>query len=110
MDKADRRAAIAAYKERPPAWGVFAVRCGGAGPWVGASRHLDTQENSIAFALRIGGYRNRVLQAAWSEAGAEAFHFEVLEQLPADTPAFRRTNLLKERLAAWREQLDAPVL
>src|SRR5262249_18716115 len=35
MDREDRRAAIAAYKERKPAWGVYAVICTATGEvWV----------------------------------------------------------------------------
>lgn len=62
MDKSARRAAVAAYKERKPEWGVFAVRCLATGQaWVGESRHLDTQQNGLWFALRHGSspYRRR---------------------------------------------------
>jgi hypothetical protein len=108
MDKAGRRAATAAYKERPPAWGVYVVRCTATGvQWVGMSRHLDTQQNSLWFALRMGGHMNRALQEAWAQSGEAAFVYEVLHQLPPDTPNFRRTDLLKQQAQAWREKLTA---
>lgn len=108
MDKAQRRAAVADYKERPMAWGVYAIRCLASGRrWVGASRHLDTQRNGLWFALRQGSAMNKAVQAVWNDSGSEGLAFEELERLPADTPTFSRMNLLKERTAAWRESLNA---
>jgi hypothetical protein len=108
MDKAARRAASAAYKERPPAWGVYAVRCTATGGvWVGSSRHLDTQQNSLWFGLRMGGCLNKALQSAWAQEGEGAFTFVVLHRLPADTSELRRGDLLKQQSAAFREALGA---
>jgi hypothetical protein len=108
MDRAARRAAITAYKERPLDWGVFAVRCQATGVvWVGESRRLASHQNAIWFTLRTGGCRNRGLQAAWVEAGEAAFSFEKLEQLPTDTPTFSRADLLKGRADDWRAALNA---
>jgi hypothetical protein len=108
MDKSARRAAVAAYKERKPEWGVFAVRCLATGQaWVGESRHLDTQQNGLWFALRHGSSPYRALQAAWTAAGEGGFVFEALERLPGDTPAHRRVDLLKARAEAWRAALGA---
>jgi hypothetical protein len=111
MDKAGRRAARAAYKERPLAWGVFAVRCTADDRlWIGSSRHLDTQQNGLWFALRMGSCMNKALQSAWAQAGENAFAFEVLYQMPSDTPGFRRVDLLKQQTGAWREALAAPAI
>jgi hypothetical protein len=111
MNKAERRAASAAYKERPPAWGVYAVRCAATGAaWVGASRHLDTQQNSLWFALRMGGCLNKALQSAWAKEGEGAFSFEVLHRLPADTSELRRGDLLKQHSAAFRTALGAAAI
>ena len=111
MDKAARRAASAAYKERPPAWGVYAIRCAASGRvWVGRSRHLDTQQNSLWFALRMGGCVSKGLQAAWNESGEDAFTFEELARLPADTSVLRRDDLLKQQVASFRESLDAGLI
>lgn len=111
MDKQERRAAVAAYKERKPEWGVFTVRCTATGEaWVGSSRHLDTQRNGLWFQLRHGGYPNRALQSAWTAHGDAAFVFEPLERLDDDTPEVSRMRLLKERAQAWREALGAPAI
>ena len=108
MDKADKRAAINAYKERPLDWGVFAIRCSASGQvWIGGSRNLTTQQNGLWFALRMGGNTHRAVQTAWTEHGEASFSFEPLERLPADTPVFARVNLLKERQAHWRGVLGA---
>jgi hypothetical protein len=41
MDRQDRKAAVATYKERKAAHGVYAVICRATGEaWVGCSRHV----------------------------------------------------------------------
>jgi hypothetical protein len=105
----DRKAAIAAYKERKTRAGIFAVRCQAADlVWVGESRHIDTQQNGLWFSLKHGNYPNRALQAAWAAHGADAFGFEILECLPDEelTP-YLQGKALKERGQAWREHLAA---
>ena len=65
MDRAGKRAAISAYKERKSAAGVFAVRCeASAEAWVGGTPTLDTVQTRIWFSLRhgssrIGAYKRR---------------------------------------------------
>ena len=104
----DRKAAIAAYKERKIPVGLFAVRCSTTDQvWVGRSRHLDTQQNGLWFSLRHGSGLNRDLQAAWDAHGEAAFAFEELERLPDETLPYGRQAKLKERLAFWKAALDA---
>ncbi len=104
----DRKAAIAAYKERKTPSGIFAVRCSATGQvWVGRSQHLDTQQNGLWFSLRLGSGMNRDLQAAWNAYGEAAFIFEELERLPDETLSYVRQAKLKERLAYWKAKLDA---
>ncbi|MBQ1543945.1 hypothetical protein C5708_10035 [Caulobacter sp. CCUG 60055] len=108
MDGADRKAAIAAYKERKTAAGVFVIRCLASGEqWVGESTHLDTQQNGLWFALRHGGGLNPGLKAAWRAHGEAAFVFEALERLPEDVPAYLRRGRLRELGDAWRTRLGA---
>jgi hypothetical protein len=53
MDRQQRKEAIAAYKERKPAWGVYVVICTATGEgWVGRSSHVDNHRNGLWFALR----------------------------------------------------------
>lgn len=108
MTSSTRKAQIAAYKERPTLAGVFAVICEATGQvWVGQSRHIDTQQNGLWFALRQGSCPYRTLQAAWKTHGADAFRFEVLDRLPEDLSELRRKDELAKRAALWRVRLEA---
>ncbi|SHJ87625.1 hypothetical protein SAMN02745194_03615 [Roseomonas rosea] len=111
MDRSARKAAIAAYKERKPAHGVFAVICTATGQaWVGQSRHLDTQRNSLWFTLKHGSSPHAVLQAAWNRHGEAGFRFEELERLRDDFPALTRSSELKSRQSLWVARLQALAL
>ncbi|OYX34473.1 MAG: hypothetical protein B7Y99_05505 [Caulobacterales bacterium 32-69-10] len=111
MDRQDRKAAIAAYKDRKPALGVYAVVCTATGEaWVGHSRHVDTQRNGLWFTLRLGTSPYPSLQAAWGRHGEEAFRFEELERLRDDFPEISRLDELKKRQALWRSRLQASAL
>ncbi|MGB3336962.1 MAG: GIY-YIG nuclease family protein [Devosia sp.] len=102
-----RRSAIDAYKNRKRAMGIFAVECSATGEvWVGQSRNLDTQQNAIWFALRIGGGRYASMQRAWNENGADAFSFRTLQQLGEDETEFPEARL-KALRASWLERLVA---
>ncbi len=108
MDKAQRKAAIAEYKKRDDAIGIFAVRCVASGEaWVGPSLNIDTIKNRIWFGLRMGNANNVGMQRAWSSHGGDSFSFDVLERLDPDEPLFVRDSLLKERAAHWRGVLGA---
>lgn len=109
MNRDDRKAAIAAYKERKVPAGIYAVRCGAApAPWIGAAPNLDMIRNRIWFTLRHGSHANRAMQAAWRSHGEASFSLEILEVLPEEEVAYVRGRLLTERLAHWRAELDAP--
>jgi len=111
MNSQDRKAAIAAYKERKPAWGVFAVICTATGEaWVGQSRHVDTARNGLWFALRLGTSPWTALQAAWKVHGEPEFRFEELERLRPDYPEIGRGGELKKRQALWQGRLGAEAL
>ena len=108
MDKAQRKAAVAEYKKREDAIGIFAVRCAASGEaWVGPTLNLDTIKNRIWFGQRTGSASNRDMQRAWALHGSDSFAFEVLERLDPDEPAFVRDSLLKERGTHWRATLNA---
>jgi hypothetical protein len=107
----DRKAATAAYKERKPAPGIFAIRCAATNAvWVGRAPNLDTIANRIWFTLRHGSHNNRALQAAWSAHGADAFVFEPLEALPDEEHAPTRERQLKTQLAYWAAELGAALV
>jgi hypothetical protein len=107
----DRNAAIAAYKKRKSAAGIYAVRCAASGQaWVGQTLNLETIQNRIWFSLRAGGHSNRELQSAWRAHGADAFAFEPLEQLKDEELPYIRDSLLKERFIHWRSSLNGSAI
>jgi hypothetical protein len=108
MTGEDKKAAIAAYKERKVVGGVYLVRCTATGQmWVGQWPNLDTIQNRIWFTLRQGSHPNADLQKSWQQNGAEHFRFEILERMDAEESTYVRDALLKERAAHWRSHLDA---
>jgi hypothetical protein len=103
-----RKAAVAAYRERKIAAGIYAVRCIANGAvWVGQAPDLSTIQNRLWFTLRLGNCPHRSLQDAWGAEGAEAFKFEILERLDEEEIEFVRVRLLKARLMHWAEKLQA---
>ena len=111
MKRDDRSAAIAAYRERKSAPGIFAVRCATSGEaWVGHTPTLDTVRNRIWFTLKMGGHVDHGIQAAWRAHGADGFAFEVLERLEEEDEAHVRESLLKTRATHWRETLGAKAI
>jgi hypothetical protein len=108
MQREDRKAAIAAYKERKAVAGIYLVRCAAAGArWVGQAPDLSTIQNRVWFMLRHGGHRQRSLQAAWNAHREAAFAFEELEPLDEKALEAGRERVLKARQAHWCAQLGA---
>ena len=104
----DRKAAIAAYKERKTFAGIFLIRCQAtAESWVGQTPNLEKIQNRIWFALRQGNHPCRSLQAAWTANGADSLAFEECERLEEEDTPYIRDALLKERALHWRSQLGA---
>lgn len=109
MDAARKRELSAAYKERRPRVGLYAIRCTPTGQvWVGLSRNLDAQENSLRFALRQASHPNRALLAPRADHGDAAFTYQELEAIDdqALTPIGVKARLA-EREQAWRAELKA---
>jgi hypothetical protein len=107
----DRKAAIAAYKKRKTAAGIFAVRCAATGQaWIGQTLNLDTIQNRIWSSLRVGSNANPDLKSSWMAHGADAFSFEPLEVLEEEELSYVRDTLLKERAMHWRTRLNGLVI
>ena len=104
----DRKAAIAAYKERKTIAGIFVIRCNAsAQTWVGQTSNLEKIQNRIWFTLRQGSHTCRSLQAAWTTHGPDSLTFEECERLEQEETAYIQDALLKERALHWRSQLNA---
>ena len=109
----DRKAAIAAYKERKVFAGIFAVGCAATGQaWVGQALNLEKVQNRIWFTLRQGGHPCRSLQAAWKAHGGAGLTFAECERLDEDETetAYIRDALLKERMSHWLSELKAEAI
>ena len=111
MKREDKKAALAAYKERKAEPGIFVVRCTATDQvWIGAAPELSTIWNRVSFALRQGVQAPASLQAAWNAHGAENFTFEPVESLTDEQLVFGRDRMLKERRAHWCEALKAELI
>lgn len=107
----DRKAAIAAYKERKTFAGVFVVRCAAtAQAWVGQTPNLEKIQNRIWFNLRQGSHTCRSLQAAWTAHGPDSLTFAECERLEEEETPYIRDGLLKERAVHGRAELKAEAI
>lgn len=111
MRTEDRKAAIAAYKERKTAAGIYAVRCRATGQaWVGHAPNLCAIQNRLWFTLRQGLCRQASLQAAWNAHGPDAFQCATVEAFDEETLGHVRDRMARERLEHWRAELAAEAL
>ncbi len=111
MLKADRKAAIAEWRERKGRAGVFAFRCPAESlAWVGASPTLGSMEARLRFSLRTGDRTRPEMAAAYARHGDAGFVFEVLEELDEKTRPESAPRLLKSAKARWAEALRAKPL
>lgn len=111
MKTAERKAAVAAYKERKVAAGIYSIRCVPTGQrWVGRATNLSTIQNRVWFTLRQAIHHSRSLQDAWREHDSACFIFEELERLGETALAYNRDGALRDRLAHWRVALGAEAI
>ncbi|MEO9168707.1 MAG: GIY-YIG nuclease family protein [Aestuariivirga sp.] len=111
MQKQYRKAATAQFKERKSSYGVFAVICNATGEvWVGTSRNLAAQQNSLWFSLRHGASPFPSLNAAWTQHGESEFRFEELDRLKDDFSEMLRADELKKRQKLWATRLQATTI
>jgi hypothetical protein len=111
LDNQARKARIAAFRERTPVAGIFALRCTASGQaWVGSAPDLATIANRHRFTLRQGQHRQRDLQQAWTAHGEAAFAFETVEAFADDGSAPASFSALQERVRMWAARLDAQAI
>jgi hypothetical protein len=104
----DRKELIRQYKETPRPIGVYRVHnTVGDKSFVGSSRDLPAILNRSRLQLQTGGHQNRALQRDWDALGADAFAFEVLDELSVpDQPDYDPTDDLRVLEAMWLERLS----
>jgi hypothetical protein len=104
----DRKAAIAAWKERKSRPGIYALRCLPSGQcWVGSAPDLATVETRLRFGLRMGTHPRPSLQAAVRSHGEAAFAFEIRQELPEEEIPAILAKQLRDRATYWQAQLNA---
>lgn len=107
MLKAERKAALTAWKEEKRRPGLWLLRCEASGEaWVGATQDLDAARNRMDFALVRGAAPMPAMKSAMAAHGPAAFRFEELETLEEVEP-IALPRELKERRAAAAERLGA---
>lgn len=110
MDNARKKELIRTAKETASRPGIFAVRCTATGAaWVAKAPDLDKRKAGLWFQLGMGNFPGKSLQAAWAAHGESAFVVEELEEVRDDN-ALLIPQLLKEREAYWRKELNAAAL
>jgi hypothetical protein len=102
MTPDQRKAAIATYKERKIAGGIYAVICRPLNQrWIGRAPDLDKIQNRLWFTLRQGTSPHTSLQVAWNAHGPDAFTLDVVEKIDDEALGFVRDRIFAERLAHW---------
>ena len=96
------------YKDRQKPAGVFQIKNIQNGKiFLGSSLNLEGPLNGHKFMLTINSHRNDRLQKEWNEYGANAFVFEILEQVKVkDDPNFNIDDELTLLEQIWVEKLQ----
>ena len=105
-----QRELLEQYKNTPKQMGVYRIRnLQTEQSFVGASRDLRARFNRHRIELKTNAERSSAeLQADWNRLGAEAFAFEILEELePLDQPNYDPTEDLATLESMWLEKLES---
>ena len=108
--KARQKQLIEQYKKTPKLMGVYCIRCSeNQRCFVASSRDITARFNRHRLELKMQAERSSAqLQADWLSFGAQAFSFEVLEELlPLDDVGYDPGEDLAELATLWIEKLNA---
>jgi len=96
------------YVERVKPAGIYQVKNTANGKMLlGSSLNLEGPLNRHKFMLKIGSHTNKTLQNDWNELGADAFVFEILEEVQMkDDPNFNLQDELTLLEMIWLEKLQ----
>jgi len=82
MEKQSRKTISEAYQQRVVIGGVFCIRCtDNDQTWVKKTTDMQGSKNRHAFSLATKSCPEPSMLTAWKEYGADAFIFDVLEEL-----------------------------
>jgi hypothetical protein len=107
MTSASRKALLQKYKETPRPMGVGRIRnTVNDSALVVAGTHISALLNRHQAQLKMGGHPHREMQRDFTDQGADAFTFEVLDTLePSDEPGYDPAGDLRVLEAMWMERL-----
>lgn len=110
MKSEDKKALTLAYKERKVIGGVYRiVNSVNSNMLLASTADLQGAQNRFDFAQKTGSCIHLKLQKDWAELGANAFQFEVLEELEKkedQTPKEFKEDL-KTLEEMWQEKLNS---
>lgn len=97
MDTGERKRLIEEYKYRKTEIGVFSVESGATGEkFLGRSKDIPAEMNSLRFKLSSGMHPNRPLQALWDRYGEADLKFSVVRLLEYEDPSDDHSKELGE--------------
>lgn len=96
MDKEKKRQLTMAYKTRKPDMGIISLQCTATGEsFLGASKDIPADFNSIRVKLNSGFHPNKRLLELWKEYGEKGFEFTIIEKLKVEDPTEDYTDDLE---------------
>jgi hypothetical protein len=113
MEKQSKKEKMAEYKERKVTGGIYAIKNSVTGKLLLLSTcDLQGSQNRFLFSQKTGSCINIKLQDDYSKYGADAFVFEVLEDLEKkETQTAKEfTEDMKILLELWTEKLKDSML
>ncbi|MFB9758820.1 GIY-YIG nuclease family protein [Ectobacillus funiculus] len=106
MDKNRRRELKEEFKQIKTYMGVFQITNKVNGKiYVDSCPNLKNKWLTLQMQLKMGRFANSQLQKDWTELGAEAFVYEVLEQKEANEVTDKRWKL-EQMVKLWMEKLQ----
>jgi hypothetical protein len=105
-----RKEMLREYKERKITGGIYLIKNSGGGKSVlGSTEDLEGSRNRFDFSKKTGMCADKRIEDSWKSLGADAFSFEVLEEIPKGATQTDREfgQDLKEYKEIWHEKLTS---
>lgn len=109
MDKQTKRDLKERYKSREVIGGVFCIKCNTADKfWLKSTMDIKSAKNRFAFSVNMNSCPETSMLETWKRYGAEAFSFEVLEEIKKkETQTDREfSDDVDTLLEIWTEKLS----
>lgn len=110
MEKSQKKELLAEYKARKVIGALYSIKNTMNGKaLILCTLNLEGSKNRFAFSQKMGGCENLKLREDWKNFGANAFVFEVLEELKMGEGQTQKEfqDDLKILYSLWIEKTDA---